>query len=478
MNGKLFAFGIFALVLVLLCSTVSAADNSLNIRLKSAELINRSAENSITFRDGDYARIDMTVCVDSTSQAYVQPEYVTVYGKIKSYGERPDGSTKDFGESAEGSARIPVDGCRNFKFDLPGAASSEFDKYRDVIYLRFADDSYGEGYKMLTAVVEQAESKTAAPKCSDLRFNASDFSINENSTKTAYIPFYNGNQDYTFVVEGVDALAYGSSLVSFKNAGGSNFNISPGQTKSIKMNVTAGSVDSDTTVEAYAVAKGRFGGTDVYCEYNDIDFGWFDVTVLNDYTPPAYLDCGDISITTQDFSMNEGTSQTRTFGIKNSGTKSFSANIGVSEDYGNFTVSGYNSTLSVPAGSTRNFDVTIKGGSVSATSNGRAKINVSGNCTGSIPSKYFKVTVYDTTTPPSYPECGNIKINTWNVTLGEDISGQVLDDFYIYNGADEAFRITSLSVYDNSGYFFADEGSYDDYIGAGQRGDFDVEVDT
>ncbi|MFH1224798.1 MAG: hypothetical protein V1676_03260 [Candidatus Diapherotrites archaeon] len=477
-NNKLFAFGIIALALLVFTGIANAA-SGLSIRLDDAKFVNKSTGEKgsiVTFRDGDYAAIEMRVCVDSDGST---PNlYETVYGKLQSYGVRPDGTKKDFGYR-EASASIKVNGCQEFNIDLPGAASSEFGYYTDFIYLKFANQvSYGSEYKILTANVAQGQQKPATPKCSDISLTPGDFSMDEGTSRTVYFGIRNNN-GYDFIIEDAYAYDYDSTIpLSFTNKTAANKRVAAnGGYTTVDFYVTAGNVDNETIIHSYAMVKGRFDGAGVICDYRDIGYAKFSVTAKDKGAPPAYLGCGDISVSTQDFYINEGSTQSRTFSITNSGSKAFNAGISVSREYGSFSVSGYGSTLSVPAGSTKSFDVTVSGDSVSGTSKGRAKVNVSGNCTGSIPAKYFYVTVYDTASYPDYPQCGNIDIQVGGRTLEESRDNETLQ-FYIKNNSGEGFGVRGIEVTESNPYFNATAGGYDTYIGAGETGYFNVNVDT
>lgn len=483
-NNKLFAFGIIALALLVFTGMANAATSGLSIRLDDAKFVNKSTGEkgtNVIFHDGEYAAIEMTVCVYSDGST--PSLYETVDGKLQSYGVRTNGTSKDFGFRT-GSARVPVNGCRTFNIDLPGAASSEFKYYTDFIYLKFANQgSYGKEYKILTADVEQEQNgeqqnSGSTPKCSDISLTPGSFTMDEGTSRYAYFTFRN-NSGYDFIIEDAYANDYDSPIpFTFGNKTTANKRVGAnGGYTTVDFYVTAGNVDNDTVIHSYALVKGRFDGAGVNCDYTDIGFKKFDVTVKNKSTPPAYLDCSDISVSTQDFYVDEGQSETRTFSITNSGNQAFNAGISIYKDYGNFAVTGYDSTLSVPAGATKAFDVTIKGDSVSGTSNGRARLNVGGNCTGSMTPKYFEVIVNDTTSPPNYPQCGNIDIQVGGRTLEENMDNQSLQ-FYIENNSDEGFYVTGLEVTDNSGYFEAREGSYNGYISAGGTGYFNVIADT
>jgi hypothetical protein len=157
-------------------------------------------------------------------------------------------------------------------------------------------------------------------ECTGIELITKTINVDEGSDSSEIFKIKN-NTDTDFRADGID-VSLASSMIRSGHVFYDSFNVDSGETLEVEVDVEAAEVNSDSTVTGTFRVSGYLGNT--YCTYSDIGQKSFNVNIkdLGDETGPS-ADCGNITVNTNDFAVNEGESTIQTFYVQNDSERKF-----------------------------------------------------------------------------------------------------------------------------------------------------------
>jgi len=300
--------------------------------------------------------------------------------------------------------------------------------------------------------------------CGNIEIKANNIHVDESSREIVSFTIEN-DTDEDFDLQGLE-LEESSSYFDVEVYSKPS-EIRAGESATFRLRIDSERVSSNKQGTVTVEARGRFEGGE-YCSLSEINEERFTVYVDNSGSTTPTDDCDEIEIDVSDVFIDEDSTRTVSFRIRNRDNDDFEVKgITLDESSSYFSARVTTKPLWVRAYDDAIFKVRIESDNVSSDRQGDVTVQVKGEFEDGEYCGYSDVTEEEFTvfvdnegsggTSPS-TECEDVTLNASTVRVEKDTTKYAT--IFLENDNDEDFLIDYVSVFDSSTNFQAEENGY------------------